>query len=624
MSIGFSGDSAAAQRVAAGLQAAERLRRAGRIAEAEAACRQVLATDPNAASALNFLALLLRDRGRLDEAKVLLEQAVKASPRDALLHNNLGNLRFKIGDSQGAESAYRTAIACRADYADAHFNLAIVLKEMRRVEEARAAFVQALSNRPKYAEALVQLGALLSDEGDKEQALRLYESALKLNPAYFDAHYYRGLALSALERPDEAIAALQNALSIKSDSAEARYALGNALERAQRENEALREFEKAVDLQPNLAEAHRRLNALAWQMGRSDLNLKSYARARERIGDNPDLLLAEADQRLRQDEAAISEQLLRRAHSIAPERNDIANVLGRALLMQKKFDESVALLENALRREPMVVHHYRGLGNALLQSGRAKDAGAVIERGLALAPHDQLLLAFQLLALRETGDSRLLNLGDQERFVGVYELAPPAGFNDVDSYNRALAEELAALHTRNVEPLDQTLRGGTQTPGHLFDRPGRAVEGIRERIREAVADYVRRLPDDPTHPLLGRKSDVFDFSGSWSCRLRSNGFHANHVHPQGWISSAYYVALPDSVEDADGRQGWLKFGESNLDLGGRDRPERVVKPSVGKLVLFPSYFWHGTVPFASQDMRLTIAFDVVPGSAKNLPRSSGY
>ncbi|MBV9693447.1 MAG: hypothetical protein JO261_07090, partial [Alphaproteobacteria bacterium] len=77
-------------------------------------------------------------------------------------------------------------------------------------------------------------------------------------------------------------------------------------------------------------------------------------------------------------------------------------------------------------------------------------------------------------------------------------------------------------------------------------------------------------------------------------------------------------------EDAQARQGWLKFGESNLALGERDRPERVEKPAVGKLVLFPSYFWHGTVPFASDDVRLTIAFDVVPGSAKNMPRSSGY
>jgi hypothetical protein len=40
--------------------------------------------------------------------------------------------------------------------------------------------------------------------------------------------------------------------------------------------------------------------------------------------------------------------------------------------------------------------------------------------------------------------------------------------------------------------------------------------------------------------------------------------------------------------------------------------QRVVRPEPGKLVLFPSYFWHGTVPFHSEKTRLTVAFDVVP------------
>jgi hypothetical protein len=30
------------------------------------------------------------------------------------------------------------------------------------------------------------------------------------------------------------------------------------------------------------------------------------------------------------------------------------------------------------------------------------------------------------------------------------------------------------------------------------------------------------------------------------------------------------------------------------------------------LVLFPSYFWHGTVPISGNQTRLTVAFDAVP------------
>ena len=139
---------------------------------------------------------------------------------------------------------------------------------------------------------------------------------------------------------------------------------------------------------------------------------------------------------------------------------------------------------------------------------------------------------------------------------------------------------------------------------------------MHEQIDNAVKDYIANLPDDPNHPFLSRKDSHFDLAGSWSCRLHTSGYHSNHVHNEGWISSAYYVALPREVMEGSGDQGALKFGESKFGLGDRDRPEQFVSPSVGKLVLFPSYFWHGTVPFTSRSARLTIAFDVVPGNTR--------
>jgi hypothetical protein len=39
---------------------------------------------------------------------------------------------------------------------------------------------------------------------------------------------------------------------------------------------------------------------------------------------------------------------------------------------------------------------------------------------------------------------------------------------------------------------------------------------------------------------------------------------------------------------------------------------RAIQPVTGRLVLFPSYMWHGTVPFHDKSARTTIAFDVVP------------
>jgi hypothetical protein len=93
--------------------------------------------------------------------------------------------------------------------------------------------------------------------------------------------------------------------------------------------------------------------------------------------------------------------------------------------------------------------------------------------------------------------------------------------------------------------------------------------------------------------------------------LRPGGFHVNHTHPNGWISSSYYVSLPPEMANPASQQGWIKFGEPRWPVPGCGI-ERVVRPQEGLVVLFPSYMWHGTVPFSSGE-RLTAPFDVVPG-----------
>ena len=114
------------------------------------------------------------------------------------------------------------------------------------------------------------------------------------------------------------------------------------------------------------------------------------------------------------------------------------------------------------------------------------------------------------------------------------------------------------------------------------------------------------------HPLLGPRRDRrIRFSGSWSVRLAAGGRHSNHVHPQGWISSALYLDLPDIAGDEPADAGWLVLGEPDTTLGVKLPSHSKIEPRVGQLVLFPSWMWHGTRPFAEGE-RLTVAFDVAP------------
>ncbi|MBT4213737.1 MAG: hypothetical protein HOE23_06370, partial [Porticoccaceae bacterium] len=111
------------------------------------------------------------------------------------------------------------------------------------------------------------------------------------------------------------------------------------------------------------------------------------------------------------------------------------------------------------------------------------------------------------------------------------------------------------------------------------------------------------------HPFLSRMADGYDFSGSWSVRLKNSGHHSNHVHPFGWLSCCSYISAPDLSKS---RAGWIKFGETALDLGLNELVAEAIQPEIGKCVFFPSYFWHGTYPLESDDYRVTIPCDIDP------------
>jgi len=201
-----------------------------------------------------------------------------------------------------------------------------------------------------------------------------------------------------------------------------------------------------------------------------------------------------------------------------------------------------------------------------------------------------------------TGDPRGEWLEGDPRFVGVYDIAdrlPPLG---------ELADALRRLHIMRGEHLDQSVRGGTQTDGNLFHRTDPIIARVREAICETIAEHVAHLPvADENHPLLSPRRDSIRFSGAWSVRLSGGGHHANHVHPYGWISSALYIVLPPDMGEAEA--GFLTLGEPQAQLKLDLPPSRVVEPKPGRLVLFPSWMWHGTRPFGAGE-RLTIAFDV--------------
>src|SRR3954470_22269423 len=85
------------------------LQNAGRLGEAAARYRAVLAQDRRQSDALNLLGLVSLLQGDHKTAAELIAKAVAANPRVASYHNNLGEALRGLGRMREAEQAYRRA-----------------------------------------------------------------------------------------------------------------------------------------------------------------------------------------------------------------------------------------------------------------------------------------------------------------------------------------------------------------------------------------------------------------------------------------------------------------------------------------------------------------------------------
>ncbi|HZW60322.1 MAG TPA: putative 2OG-Fe(II) oxygenase, partial [Woeseiaceae bacterium] len=394
------------------------------------------------------------------------------------------------------------------------------------------------------------------------------------------------------------------------DRAELYFNIGNACIDDRDVDGAIDAYRAAVERNPADLASHRNLNSLLWQQQRTDEYLQSYRDVLQRKSSLVAVRLAYAMALNQQHCSGEAEQVLMQGDVSGS--SELKSMLAYSLEGQGRWAEALRLHEEAVRMPDAVPNHRVSLARALLARGRPDEALQHAQQGVAQLPHDQRALAYLGLCWRVLQDAREPVLNDYDNLVQAFDVPVPGGYASPREFNARLAAVLDSLHLGRRHPPEQTLRGGTQTSGELFLRREPEIVELVDGLRQCIDEYIGNLRVDAKHPVRSRQTERYDFAASWSVRLTSGGFHTMHVHPLGWISSAYYVEVPPAITESDAHGGGLKFGEPDIDIGAAGAPRRCMQPAVGRLVLFPSYMWHGTVPFDAGQSRLTVAFDVVP------------
>src|SRR5215469_5459948 len=585
-------------------------------ASAEFALLAALDLSKEDAQALQLLGVVRRMQGRNDEAETLYRRSLAVDPQQPNVHHNLGNLLSSTGRFEEAVVEQREAVRLRSNYFEAHLNLAIALSLAGRHAEAEKSCRAALRVQPNSLFAKQTLAGELNELGRAKEAETILRQAIALAPndqrQLAALEHNLGMSLRKQQRYEEAMAQFDAAQAKVPEMPAVEHNRANTLQQLGRLDEAVESYRRALQREPLNLDTHRNLNQLLYRLGNDESFLKSSDTASAIYPELADFPLEKANFLLLKGDHVAAREAYERACHLAPQSVRAHDGLGLILARLGEFEHGTREHRTALAINPSDAFAWRNFAETLLRAGDAKGALEATERSLALEPQNQGAVAMWGVALRASGDPRDEELNDYEQFVRVYEISPPAGYSDVETFNRDLNAYLDTLHRDRREAIDQTLRGGSQTLDDFFGKGHAPAELLRARIDEAVADYIGRMKESATHPLLKRKAREFDYAASWSARLQDCGFHTNHVHSKGWISSAYYVALPDAVDKPGANEGWIKFGEPNFECGLKNPVRREVQPKVGRLVLFPSYMWHGTVPFHSKESRTTVAFDVVP------------
>lgn len=526
----------------------------------------------------------LLQAGRHAEAAAAARRALDDAPADATVASVVGQLLalartwLAVGQTQqalvllapiaGSQHANGTALMLHGH----------ALMALGKREEAEAVFRRWLHNEPQNGDAALRLAAVLADSGRSGEAEELVRAVAARSGEAPEAAFVLGRALLGQGKFDEAEAAFRKVVAAKPDHQNAQ---SNLMElvwmRSGDVHAASRALDKALRAQPQL-------------MGLRITKARLLVSARL-----PREALDVIDAGLELSSSAPA--LLRAASTIALEFDG-----GRALdyarrLLQATPDDPAARVE---------------FGNAALATGDAQESLRVAEMLHDSNPTDGRALAMKADALRMLGDQRYREFLDYRGLVRVETIGIPDGWLSLSAYLADLTGDLGQLHTLHAHPIGNSLREGSQVQLDPLQSPFASIRAFPQAIDGPIRHYLQALGAG-SDPMRRRNTGHYRISGMWSVRLRASGFHVNHYHPEGWISSACYLDLPPAVARGQG-EGWLKFGEPAFPTTPALEPEYFVKPEPGLLALFPSYMWHGTVPFTASgdERRLTIAFDLLP------------
>jgi len=594
------------------MRSIDALLRSGQLDAAHTRLAAIVASHPTFVEAQRLLAGTKLAMGEAEAAEVLLRRALDIDPHWTPTLTSLGEMLLSSGRGDEGELTLQRAVTGSRPDPRAARMLARYYNETGRPAAALATASAFLTRESTDAEIAAQHAAALIALGRHAEAIGTYSDLLKTAPDNQALAHALAMVLNATERHSEAVHVTRRVLARGVKSGAINYSYARSLMATGDASGAEAALRQCLDLEPRRIEAHISLAQLVWaRTGDLAQATETLVQALRHFPNDDALWAAKAAIHLGADDA-------RGAYASLASRVERAQVspmlLLRAGLAALEFEPATALslAERALRVLPANAAARTLRAAARLGVGDARGALQDCEDLHSSNAVDQYVIALETTAMRLLGDARYDALCDYRNLILSFTLEPPPPWQTLAAFLSDIKGSLDCLHDpRGHALLFKSLRGGTETTAELSRNPEPGIRALFAAFARPIERYLEHIGRG-TDPLRRRNTGRWRLSGSWSVRLRDRGYHRTHTHPKGWISSSCYIELPDHIANIHTDEGILQFGKPGVLTQPALDADYSIRPAVGMLVLFPSYFWHGTVPFQGSQPRLTVAFDVVP------------
>lgn len=333
------------------------------------------------------------------------------------------------------------------------------------------------------------------------------------------------------------------------------------------------------------------------------------------------------------------------------------------------LDKAIKLFNKAITSDPKSINSYNGLGNALINLGRTSEAIVAYNEVIKLDPlnkdcHYNLAEAYRKVPDYESAlehytksDHRLSNshhlemlylLNKKDKFLerldylnSIGEATPLLGsisthssirynlkdnnlfcknpFNYIshstltskEGFHEQLIEEIITFHDNDMANFrsQALIKNGKQSAGNLFLSNEVCIKSMKKIILKKIEEYREKFNNSDDAFIKNWPKD-YELYG-WIISLKSGGSLSSHIHKLGWMSGSLYLNIPKGNNDSSGNIIFSLDG-ANYPNDAKEFPKKEVNINKNDIVLFPSSVFHQTIPFVSEEKRITLAFDIKP------------